>query len=336
MKTTDSTAIGLFVVGGVIAFLVAILFFTTGAFWSKDHTFVLYFKESVNGLEVGAPVKIRGVCIGQVRKVAAHFDPEQKCVRVPVTITLEDAYFRTGRRERLRISREDRETLLERVDDGEGSSAFNRMPLILGMVGSLQMESFVTGKLFVDLNYEATLANTYLRRDADGTPEIPTKPSNLASLSDQLNAIAEGLSRVDYATIGGSVEHIFNQLANLEWRSLANALSTTITAAGNVIGGEEMWESIRSFGAACHRIKSISKQLSSGVEPLMEKILQACQGITNLAGEAKKMFSEGAAIPVGAERFLRNAETAAAAVRIFFEFLEQNPNALLLGRPLEE
>ncbi|MDR2576751.1 MAG: MlaD family protein [Puniceicoccales bacterium] len=334
MKTTsDTTAVGLFTVVGILAFIIAILLFTNGAFLSKDHMFVLYFDESVNGLDVGAPVKIRGVCVGSVKKVVAHFDRERKCVRVPVTIILEDAYFRTGRRERLRISREDREMLQNAPNAETTSASFRCMPLIVGMVGSLQTESLVTGKLFVDLNYEPTLAHTYLRLDENGIPEIPTKPSNLSNLNDQLNAIADGLSGIDYATIGEGIKRLVMQLSSVEWKALAHSITGAASSVESLVGGEEVRTIGQKVRAICGNIEEFSAQLQSDTGPLLQSSERMCRELAALSHEMRGLLMSGAPLPIELETLLKNMGAAAESVRNFFDLLEQNPSALLVGKP---
>jgi ABC-type transporter Mla subunit MlaD len=60
--------VGLFILGG-IALLVAFVWYLGGAQIGRGTLFESYFSESVQGLEVGAPVKFRGVTIGRVSEI---------------------------------------------------------------------------------------------------------------------------------------------------------------------------------------------------------------------------------------------------------------------------
>ena len=65
MKTKISPAIiGTFVVGAFALGVIALLTFGGVSFFAKPQRFVVYFDESIHGLTLGSPVKLRGVPVG--------------------------------------------------------------------------------------------------------------------------------------------------------------------------------------------------------------------------------------------------------------------------------
>lgn len=73
-------------VAGVLIGLTLVVFGGLSLFDSKDRYFVL-FKESVSGLEIGSPVKLRGVHVGQVTRIRLNPDNVEQ---VKVTLLLEE------------------------------------------------------------------------------------------------------------------------------------------------------------------------------------------------------------------------------------------------------
>ena len=61
--------VGLLLAGGVVAAVGLVLFLSRGQV-RNGVAFETYFHESVQGLDVGAPVKFRGVTLGQVTEIA--------------------------------------------------------------------------------------------------------------------------------------------------------------------------------------------------------------------------------------------------------------------------
>src|SRR6185369_5522251 len=78
--TTNHWKLGLFVVVGLVA-LIASLFWIGAQRFSRDaFDAVAFFDESVQGLDVGSPVKFRGVMVGTVRNITIA--PDHRHVQV--------------------------------------------------------------------------------------------------------------------------------------------------------------------------------------------------------------------------------------------------------------
>ncbi len=86
----NPTAIGAFVVGAIALLLGATLFFGGKLFGGSSGRFgaTVIFTGSVKGLDVGAPVTLRGVKIGEVTDIHVGFDERTAEFVIPVTISL--------------------------------------------------------------------------------------------------------------------------------------------------------------------------------------------------------------------------------------------------------
>ncbi len=83
---TNYWKIGLFVILGGAA-LVALLLVVGAKSWNKETVqYVTYFDESVQGLEIGAPVKYRGVTIGAVELVNMASDRQLVSVQMAMDV----------------------------------------------------------------------------------------------------------------------------------------------------------------------------------------------------------------------------------------------------------
>ena len=76
-QKANPTLIGGFVLGALVLLVGGVLLFGKGLFFApKRQQFVIYFPDSVNGLNVGAPVKLKGVTVGTVTDVRVQYDVE--------------------------------------------------------------------------------------------------------------------------------------------------------------------------------------------------------------------------------------------------------------------
>ncbi|HZC46127.1 MAG TPA: MlaD family protein, partial [Candidatus Acidoferrum sp.] len=97
-KRVNAATVGAFVLGGIGLILAAVVVFGSGNLFRKMHEFVIYFPGDVNGLRIGAPVKFKGVEIGQVKRIKLRLEQEvnrdngklRADVRIPVIIELDE------------------------------------------------------------------------------------------------------------------------------------------------------------------------------------------------------------------------------------------------------
>ncbi|HEX9024458.1 MAG TPA: MlaD family protein, partial [Geobacteraceae bacterium] len=73
-KTASKTLIGAFVLGAVALAIVLLIILGSGRLFSRTFINVMYFRGSVKGLNVGAPVMFRGVKVGSVKKIELIYD----------------------------------------------------------------------------------------------------------------------------------------------------------------------------------------------------------------------------------------------------------------------
>src|SRR5712672_1525975 len=92
-KRVSPTVIGAFVVASFAILVVALIVVGSGRIFTKPIRFICMFQGNLNGLKVGAPVKVRGVQIGTVASIELRLLPSQgqispgiKGLRLPVII----------------------------------------------------------------------------------------------------------------------------------------------------------------------------------------------------------------------------------------------------------
>ena len=104
---TNHWKLGLFVVVGFVLAACTVVFLGARSLQKQSVEYKTYFDESVQGLEVGSPIKFRGVIIGNVS--AIDVAPDHRHVAVTSALTVQDlsdlglAKGGTGKKTKIRI-----------------------------------------------------------------------------------------------------------------------------------------------------------------------------------------------------------------------------------------
>ena len=155
-KQASPVMIGVFTVGTVVLVLAGLLMFGSGQLFTTTHPYVLYFDGAINGLQVDGPVQFQGVQIGSVTAIKATVNEEDLKVRIPVFIAIKESSV-----EQVGTSK-----VLVRQD------ADLWILVQQGMPSRLQLQSMVTGLLFIQLDFFPDFQPVNVRLDPDTTPTI--------------------------------------------------------------------------------------------------------------------------------------------------------------------
>ena len=85
-RKTANFILGLFVILGILIGVVAIIWVGATSYFQKGQTYISYFNESVQGLQMDSAVKYRGVEVGRVEKIRVA--PDNKLIGVVMKVNL--------------------------------------------------------------------------------------------------------------------------------------------------------------------------------------------------------------------------------------------------------
>ncbi len=80
------TWLGAFFIGGVVLFFLTILWYLPAGRYDVANPYVVYFKGSLEGLDVGSQVEYRGIVVGKVSDVMLRYDKQTKEIVIPVLV----------------------------------------------------------------------------------------------------------------------------------------------------------------------------------------------------------------------------------------------------------
>ena len=169
-KQPNKTLIGLFIAAGIaIIVITAGIYVKNNLLSNKKNTVVMYFEESIKGLNVGSSVVFKGVEIGNVTKIGIIADPDSMDFSIVVFAELNN--HNTNASAEDRNKKKHRETMIHK-----------------GLRARLTTKSYVTGQLMIEF---AILPNSpaYTQPNKQDYLVVPTTLSSLAELSRDLQSL---------------------------------------------------------------------------------------------------------------------------------------------------
>jgi paraquat-inducible protein B len=331
-KPVNKTLIGVFVLGAVTLAVTAVLIFGSGKFFAPVKKFVLFFEGSVKGLNVGAPVIFRGVKIGEVTAIQLHFDPKHLTTVIPVYVEIDPSTFTVPVEF----------TPLEK--DVEKKYVFIQPLVEKGLKAQLQMQSFVTGQLMINLDFypDKPIKLVGLEKKY---PEIPTVPTSMEELSKTLqNLKPEELYKKVMLTVEG-IEKIVNspellstiRSVNQTMKSADRLVHNIDVQAGPLLANlQRSSEAARNVLAEVERALSAEKGIPAQLEETLKTTNSTLKQVENTFATIQSMTEENANIGYELNRALKELSAAARSIRILADYLERHPEALLKGKTSSE
>jgi paraquat-inducible protein B len=318
-KKISPTLIGAFVVGALALVVLAVIAFGSGRLFRQTKQFVLYFENSVNGLNIGAPVKFKGVEIGSVKNILLELEKDMAVQRIPVIIEI------------------DLEKLTAKGASGmvaRDSNAF-RHAIEQGLRGQLRMESLLTGVLYIGLDIFPGTPAKFFQAEGGKYQEIPVVPTVMEQAQDTATKILAKLKEIDFKALIDSVTQTVKGVDKLvnapEIKSILQSLNQTvpkmdaaiasITRLANTADGK-----VTTLTADFEQTSAAARQALEQTQATLKQTEAAITNIQTVTDPDSPTLYE-------LRKTLREVSSAARSLRLMTNFLERNPRALIFGKP---
>jgi phospholipid/cholesterol/gamma-HCH transport system substrate-binding protein len=310
---TNRWKLGLFVVLGVALALAALVVLGAHSFNEATVRNVSYFDESVQGLDVGSPVKFRGVTIGRV--AAIDVAPDRRHVQVESELFVEQ---------------------LGRLGlHGEGSAT--KLSLHPDLRVQLA-QTGLTGVKFIQLDFfDGAAFPAPVLPFKTGANTIPTTPSTLKNLEGSVVRAVNQFPDIAVAMLG-TTEKLNHLIDGIEKQRLPAQAGDTLGAANAAMtelrgqlaaleAGQVSADARASLNELNATLSNVNRLLArvEGEQGLMANAEHAANSINEVARGAQSVGPE-------LELTLREVRGAARSVRRFVDALERDPDMLLKGR----
>ncbi|MCM5679217.1 MlaD family protein [Schlegelella sp. S2-27] len=311
--------VGSFVIGALVLLVIGIIWLSGNALFQQELRAAVYFKGSVNGLYVGAPVTFRGVPVGRVESIGIEVDDQTLNARIPVLVSI--------RADAVQFS-------------GSADAAPPDLPALVqrGLRARLLAQSFVTGQKYIELDFAPNTPAVFV--SSGPVPEIPT-------LGDRFDALIDQVAELP---LRETVQDLRATLKLLQ-ETLVKTGTTLDTASTEIAGtAAEARKTLASASTALDRMQSradstldsVSRLADSAREtvtragPDLQQTLASARDAADSARLAMNRVAEltapGTSLRADLDSAVRDLALAARGLREWSEVLEEKPNAVIFGK----
>ena len=328
-QKASPTAIGAFVLGAVALIITGLLTFGSGKLLKDVETFVLFFQGNAKGLNIGAPASFRGVKIGSVTNIQLVYDVSTDQAFVEVLVELADDAFHEVESQ-------------QGVDRSAGKEVLTYLIDELGLRAKLASLSLVTGQLYIEFDFfpdtEAKLFGFNSKYE-----EFPTLPSTIEELESVFRTAA-------------------NSLKDLPFREILDKLAFAIEGISSLVNEEATRDTPEVLHEVLINMRDLTARLNEQVTPLTDSLTQTsnqanatladvrqimrnergdivhlAESVERAASQAREVLNKtgnlvSAVDVVAIDRLIQELSRAAVSIRVFADYLERHPEALIRGK----
>lgn len=306
--------LGLFVVCGVALGLATVVALGARSLQKETVSYQSYFDESVQGLEVGSPVKFRGVTIGIVSKI--NVAPDRRHVAVTSDLGVD-------------------EINLMGIGHGKGRKLQIHVPDDL----RIQLASAgITGVKFVQIDFFSVRSNP-LPKLPFPVPQnyIPAAMSTMKNLEDAIVLAVERFPEMTEAALKliAKLEHLINDVdrTQLPQRTLATLASVeqTFSSVRTTLRELEAGKLSTQAQATLVRLDGAIARIDKMVDRVAgdQGVIVSAERATDAMGDIA-VNARGLSDDLGAT--LHDVQQAAESIQRLTNALERDPDMLLKGR----
>ena len=262
-------------------------------------SYLAYFPGTVQGLQPGAAVDLLGMRIGQVTDVHLDFNASDGSLRAPVTFAIDPKL--------LPIAVGQSESSAETVNH-----MMDRL-VAQGLRARLASGSLLTGQRLVNLDFIQDTPEAAIAYGAP-VPQIPTVGST------------------DLDTLSASANQLMSKLANLPLAEIGTGLHNIVAHIDQATAGPEIARSIKALDRSLANLDAITSQANKEVGPTLASLHRTADAADQTLEAAQRLMGSGGDRSRDLPALVHELTDTARSVRVLTDYLDQHPEALVLGR----
>ncbi|WP_305909952.1 MlaD family protein [Methylomarinum sp. Ch1-1] len=329
-KPVSPLAIGSFTIGALLLLVAGLFVFGGGQLFNADRVrYVVFFDSSLNGLDIGAPVKMQGVKIGEVTDIALLLDPKSGKIYKPVVIEIDRESLAGTERSDVPGIKSDKEKVV-------------RDQLVeAGFRARLEIQSLLTGLLYVDFDIYPDKAPVYAGLDYQGLQELPGVPTTTEEIR---NIAEEVIGKIRDLPLEQMVTDFSDSLREVKkLLKSADVKESTATLKSTLAGMDQTLKTLngnldrllKDTDRTLNNTNDLVVNVNREIKPLLASMEQAMT-TANVALKTTQQSMENFGDAVGPEsalnETLHSLQQATRSIRDLSDYLQRHPESLLSGK----
>ena len=274
MEKLSYFKIGIFVITAIVIGMIGVVVLGVGTIFQKRSLIETYIDESVQGLDVGSPVKFRGVPVGRVEEISltsAVYSTRRQYVLVRISISSNMFQFPVN----------------------DPNSPALKSELERGFRVRLAAQG-LTGVAYLETDYLDPERNPPLEIDWQPYyPYIPSTRSRITQLSEAIERILQNFGDINIPQLTGSIEKSLGAMtklaesANLEKiGTQANTLLTEVRETNRqinaLVASPELKSALADASATAGRARQLIERAEKPVNQMLADLPQAAESMNRL------------------------------------------------------
>jgi paraquat-inducible protein B len=320
-KRVSPAIIGAFVVSSFVILVAALVVVGSGRLFTRQLKFVCMFQGDLNGLKVGAPVKIRGVQIGSVAAIKLYLSPAEGRLKpgitqlwLPVIIEIDPSQISSRGGTGLALTH----------------SGFDEM-IRRGTRAQLDVESLLTGLLYIDLDFHPKAPLNLVLEPGGRYREIPTVPTKMEAVQAQLTGALAKFEQIDFKALAASITDTADSIREL----------TSSPELKATLGSLE--QTTANLNTTILAVRATINHANSKIEPLVSSLQKNSQEVDATLMETRtalvdlrSMLDPDSPLAVHLNETLDQLTETSRSIGAFTDYLQRNPSAVIRGKYVPE
>ena len=332
-KQVSPTLIGSFFLAALGLVIIAIMMFGGGNYFDKKDQFVLFFhsENNLNGLNVGAPVKLEGVQIGEVKEVVLLFDENTLEVIKPVVIELDYE----------NILDDETDKDFNPKESGHEKEVSVKNLIKKGLKAQLKSQSMLTGLLYIEFQFtpqdEVVMTGINFRN----LKELPTTTNATEDLKREAQKVVDRIGKLPLEQI---VEDLAVNMHEIKVILTSQSLKENRQGVNQSIKemekllinlNENFTPLMLNLNGTMKDTRVVVQEFSREIKPVLSTLEKTLNKATDLLSESQfavRSFEELSSPEAPLWQALEALKEAAESTKNLTDTLERNPESIIYGK----